>query len=408
MVTQDQSAPAQPIPDRSGWRAVPRGVWALGFVSMFMDVSSEMIHAILPAFLVSLGASMALIGLIEGLSEGTVAVTKVFSGAISDWLGKRKLLAVIGYALGTLSKPVFALAVTPFEVLGARFADRVGKGIRGAPRDALVADITPPEVRGAAYGLRQSLDTVGAFAGPLLAIVLLAWLTDDPRTVFWLAVIPGGIAVLLLVVGVEESRTGRAEGPARAAISWRSWRSLTASYWAVVGVGVVFTLARFSEAFLVLRGQEVGLPLALLPVILIVMNLVYAVTALPAGSLSDRVGRRIILAASLVVLILADGALALWNGVAGVLVGVALWGLHMGLSQGLLAALIADTSPQALRGTAFGVFNLLSGATMLAASLIAGFLWEAFGSGSTFLAGAGFSVLTLVGLLALGVKPKAA
>jgi MFS family permease len=408
MVTQNQSAPAQAMAARSGWRAVPRGVWALGFVSMFMDVSSEMIHAILPAFLVSLGASMALIGLIEGLSEAAVAVTKVFSGAISDWLGKRKLLAVIGYALGAASKPIFALAVTPFEVLGARFADRVGKGIRGAPRDALVADITPPEVRGAAYGLRQSLDTVGAFAGPLLAIVLLAWLSDDARTVFWLAVIPGGIAVLLLVLGVEEPRTETAEAPARAGISWSSWRSLASGYWAVVGIGIVFTLARFSEAFLVLRGQEVGLPLALLPVILIVMNLVYALTALPAGSLSDRMGRRSILAASLVVLILADGVLALWNNIAGVLIGVALWGLHMGLSQGLLSALIADTSPQALRGTAFGLFNLLSGATMLAASLIAGFLWEAFGSASTFLAGAGFSVLTLVGLLALGLKPKVA
>ena len=373
-----------------------------------MDISSEMIHAILPAFLVSLGASMALIGLIEGLSEGAVAVTKVFSGAISDWLGKRKLLAVIGYALGALSKPVFALAVTPFEVLGARFADRVGKGIRGAPRDALVADITPPAVRGAAYGLRQSLDTVGAFAGPLLAMALLAWMTDDPRTVFWLAVIPGGIAVLLLMLGVEEPRRGSAEAIPRAAISWSSWRTLNARYWAVVAVGVVFTLARFSEAFLILRGQEVGLSLALLPAILIVMNVVYAATALPAGSLSDRINRGILLAASLCVLILADCVLAFWSGVAGVLVGVALWGLHMGLSQGLLAALVADTSPQALRGTAFGVFNLLSGATVFVASLIAGVLWESFGSSSTFLAGAGFSAVALVGLVVLAAMRKGA
>jgi MFS family permease len=374
---------------------------------MFMDVSSEMIHAILPAFLVtSLGASMALVGLIEGLSESATAVTKVFSGAISDWLGKRKLLAVIGYALGALSKPIFAVAATPFEVLGARLADRVGKGIRGAPRDALVADITPPEIRGAAYGLRQSLDTVGAFVGPVLAIVLLSWVTHDPRTVFWLAVIPGAIAVLLLIFGVEDSRKGSAESLAPAVRALARWRTLTAGYWAVVAVGVVFTLARFSEAFLVLRGQGVGLPLALLPAVLIVMNVVYAVTALPAGSLSDRMDRRIVLAASLIALIFADLILAFWGSIAGVLTGVALWGLHMGLSQGLLAALIADTSPEALRGTAFGVFNLLSGAAMLVASLIAGFLWEAFGASTTFLAGAGFSTLTLMGLVALGLVPR--
>jgi MFS family permease len=374
---------------------------------MFMDVSSEMIHAILPAFLVtSLGASMALVGLIEGLSESATAVTKVFSGAISDWLGKRKLLAVIGYALGALSKPIFAVAATPFEVLGARLADRVGKGIRGAPRDALVADITPREIRGAAYGLRQSLDTVGAFVGPVLAIVLLSWVTHDPRTVFWLAVIPGAIAVLLLIFGVEDSRKGSAESLAPAVRALARWRTLTAGYWAVVAVGVVFTLARFSEAFLVLRGQGVGLPLALLPAVLIVMNVVYAVTALPAGSLSDRMDRRIVLAASLIALIFADLILAFWGSIAGVLTGVALWGLHMGLSQGLLAALIADTSPEALRGTAFGVFNLLSGAAMLVASLIAGFLWEAFGASTTFLAGAGFSTLTLMGLVALGLVPR--
>jgi MFS family permease len=374
---------------------------------MFMDVSSEMIHAILPAFLVtSLGASMALVGLIEGLSESATAVTKVFSGAISDWLGKRKLLAVIGYALGALSKPIFAVAATPFEVLGARLADRVGKGIRGAPRDALVADIAPPEIRGAAYGLRQSLDTVGAFVGPVLAIVLLSWVTHDPRTVFWLAVIPGAIAVLLLIFGVEDSRKGSAESLAPAVRALARWRTLTAGYWAVVAVGVVFTLARFSEAFLVLRGQGVGLPLALLPAVLIVMNVVYAVTALPAGSLSDRMDRRIVLAASLIALIFADLILAFWGSIAGVLTGVALWGLHMGLSQGLLAALIADTSPKALRGTAFGVFNLLSGAAMLVASLIAGFLWEAFGASTTFLAGAGFSTLTLMGLVALGLVPR--
>ena len=382
---------------RTGWRAVPRSVWALGFVSMFMDISSEMIHSLLPVFLVTgLGASVALVGLIEGLAEATASITKVFSGWLSDRLGKRKLLAVIGYGLGAITKPVFPLAVTPFEVFGARFVDRVGKGIRGAPRDALVADITPPAVRGAAFGLRQSLDTVGAFGGPLLAMALMILLSGDIRGVFAWAIIPAIIAVLLLIFGVEEPRAAAAGHAARLPIRWADVRGMGAAYWSVVALGVVFTMARFSEAFLILRASDAGLSAALVPIVLVVMNIVYAIVSTPAGSLSDRIDRRLILLAGLVALIAADLVLARSHGVGGVLVGVALWGLHMGMTQGLLAALVVDGAPARLRGTAFGVFNLASGVTVLAASGVAGLLWSRFGPQATFLSGAGFSALAFV------------
>jgi MFS family permease len=385
-----------------GWRAVPRAVWALGFVSLFMDTSSEMVHAFLPVFLVStLGASVTLVGAIEGIAEGTASVTKVFSGAISDRFGRRKLLVVIGYGLGALTKPVFAMAVTPVEVLAARLVDRVGKGIRDAPRDALVADVTPETLRGAAYGLRQALDTVGAFAGPLLGIVLLAARGGDMRAVFGIAVIPAMIAVLLLVLGVEEPRRSAGDAALPERFSPRELRSLAGAFWAVVAIGVVFTLARFSEAFLVLRAREVGLPVGLVPVVMIVMNAVYAVVSTPAGELSDRVDRRLVLASGLAALIAADLVLASFGSIAGTLAGVGLWGLHMGLSQGLLAAMVADTAPTRLRGTAFGLFHLASGAALFLASLLAGVLWQSFGSAATFLGGAVFAGVALLALLVL-------
>jgi MFS family permease len=384
----------------TGWRGVPRTVWMLGFVSLFMDTSSEMIHALLPVFLVStLGASATLVGWIEGLAEGTASLTRVFSGAISDWFGRRKLLVAVGYGLGALTKPVFALAATPFEVLAARVVDRAGKGIRGAPRDALVADATPQALRGAAYGLRQALDTVGAFAGPLLAIPLLAVLGGDLRAVFAVAILPATIAVLMVVLGVEEPPPA-AEAPGEAMhLGARSLRALGAPFWAVASIGVVFTLARFSEAFLVLRAQEAGFPLTIVPAVLIAMNVVYAAASTPAGELSDRVDRRLVLAGGLVSLIAADLVLASSGSIAGVLGGAGLWGLHMGLSQGLLAAMVADRAPRALRGTAFGLFHLLSGVASIVASVLAGVLWDSFGSAATFWVGALLAVLALVGLL---------
>ncbi len=390
-----------------GWRAVPRGVWALGFVSMFMDISSEMVHSLLPAFLVgTLGASVVLVGLIEGIAESTASITKIFSGWLSDRLGKRKWLAVLGYGLGALTKPVFPMAVTPFEVLGARFADRIGKGIRGAPRDALVADITPAEVRGAAFGLRQALDTVGAFLGPLLAIALMALLSNDIRKVYAWAVVPAVIAVVLLILGVEDPKPSSGQPLRPAPIRPSQIRDMGRPFWTVVGVGVVFTMARFSEAFLVLRAQDVGLAVALVPVVMVVMNIVYSAVSTPAGSLSDRIDRRQLLAVGLGVLVAADAVLALVPNVAGVLVGVALWGLHMGLTQGVLAALVADAAPENLRGTAFGLFNLATGITLLAASALAGLLWTALGAPATFAAGGAFAALAALGLLAVIRRPS--
>ena len=377
---------------------IPAGVWVLGFVSMLMDISSEMIHSLLPLFLVgTLGVSVLAVGIVEGVAESTALMSKVFSGALSDYLGRRKALAVLGYAMGALTKPVFALADSVGAVVTARFIDRVGKGIRGAPRDALLADITPPSIRGAAFGLRQSLDTVGAFAGPLLATgLMLAW-ANDFRAVFWVAAIPGLLAVVLLLVGIHEpgpKRPGRAVNPIRREALAR----LSGRYWWVVGVGALFTLARFSEAFLVLRASQVGVPVAWVPLVMVAMNLVYAASAYPFGKLSDAMNHRTLLAAGLVVLIASDLVLARashWATLGG---GVALWGVHMGMTQGLLATMVADTAPEDLRGTAYGFFNLLSGIAMLVSSVVAGLLWDALGSAYTFYVGAGLAALTLMGM----------
>ena len=384
-------------------RAVPRGVWAIGFVSMFMDISSEMIHSLLPVFLVgTLGASVAVVGLIEGIAEAAASITKVFSGWISDRLGTRKLLVLLGYGLAAITKPVFPLAVTPFEVFGARFADRVGKGLRGAPRDALVADLTTLGTRGAAFGLRQALDSAGAFLGPTLAMVLMALFAGNMRSVFAWAIVPAIIAVLLVIFGIDEPKRSKGSKQVPAPIRWGEIRAIGWPYWSVVGVGMVFTLARFSEAFLVLRAQGVGLRLALIPLVLIVMNVVYTAVAAPAGALSDKMDRRTLLGIGLAVLILADLALALLPSIGGVLLGVALWGVHMGLTQGLLSALVADAAPDRLRGTAFGIFNLATGVMLLIASTLAGSLWAAFGAGATFICGAGFSAVALLCLVLFG------
>lgn len=382
----------------TGHARIPAGVWALGFVSLLMDISSEMIHSLLPLFMVgTLGASVLMVGIIEGLAEAVSLIVKVFSGALSDRLGRRKGLAVFGYALGALSKPLFAIAGTVGIVLTARLLDRVGKGVRGAPRDAMVADMAPPELRGAAFGLRQSLDTVGAFVGPLLAVGLMLLWAGDFRAVFWVAVVPGLLAVALLVVGVREP-THQAGERRTNPIRRDNLRRLSGAYWWVVGVGAVFTLARFSEAFLVLRAEQGGVAVAMVPLVMVAMNLVYSVTAYPVGRLSDRMGRKGLLAWGLVVLIAADLVLAMGSHWTSVLAGVALWGVHMGMTQGLLAALVADTAPHDLRGTAFGVFNLASGVSMLVASALAGLLWDQLGPSYVFVAGAAFSGIALLGI----------
>ncbi len=383
---------------RSTLRQIPATVWILGFVSLLMDISSEIIHSLLPLFMVTtLGASAFMVGVVEGLAESTALIVKVFSGALSDYLGKRKGLAVAGYALGALSKPLFAWAPTFSVVLTARLVDRVGKGIRGAPRDALVADVTPVHLRGAAFGLRQSLDNVGSFIGPLLAVGLMLLWANDFRAIFWVAVIPGALAVALSIFGLSEPPAQIAHtrtNPIRRANRQR----LTRPYWTVVIIGAIFTLARFSEAFLVLRAKQSGIPLALAPLMIVAMNLIYALAAYPFGKLSDHMSHHALLALGLVVLILADLVLAAHTHWAAVLLGVSLWGIHMGITQGLLATMVADTAPADLRGTAYGVFNLVSGVAMLIASLLAGLLWDQLGGSATFYASAACAMIALVSL----------
>ena len=389
-----------PIRKHDGPRLViPRTVWALGLVSLFMDLSSEIIHALLPLFLTTtLGVSVAMVGLIDSVAEATASISKVFSGYISDRIGRRKPLILLGYGLGALSKPLFALAGSAPVVFGARFADRIGKGLRGAPRDALVADVTPAAIRGRAFGLRQSLDTVGAFAGPLLAIGLMAAFANNMRLVFWVAVIPAILAVLCVIFGVEERIDHAVPKPKRPPIAFADLKRLERPFWGVVALGVIFTLARFSEAFLILKASSGGLSLTYAPTVLVAMNVVYALGAYPAGIASDHVSARSLLGWGLVCLILADLVLALVSGLAGAFAGIALWGLHMALTQGLMAKLVADQAPAELRGSAFGLFNLATGIALFVASVVAGLLWDRIGANATFFAGAGIAAAALIAL----------
>jgi MFS family permease len=375
---------------------VPRTVWALGLVSLFMDLSSEIVHGLLPLFLtVTLGASVAAVGAIDGIAEATASISKVFSGWLSDRMGRRKPLILLGYGLAALSKPLFPLAGSAATVLGARFADRIGKGLRGAPRDALIADVTPPEMRGRAFGLRQAMDTAGAFVGPLLAVGLMVVFAGDMRAVFWVALVPAALAVLCVLVGVEDAP--RAPGEARPPpIRVEELRTLGRPFWSVTALGVVFTLARFSEAFLILRATGSGLPLALAPLVLVAMNAVYSLGAYPAGALADRMAARALLLWGLLVLVAADALLAWGGGLVTVFAGILLWGAHMALTQGLLSKMVADVAPPRVRGSAFGLFNLASGVAMLAASVMAGLLWDRLGPEATFVAGGVFALLALV------------
>ena len=386
-------------------QAIPAGIWVLGFVSMLMDISSEMIHALLPIYMVTvLGTSALTVGVIEGIAEATASITKIFSGALSDWLGKRKALAALGYGLAALTKPIFPLAPSVGWLVAARFIDRIGKGIRGAPRDALVADLAPPHLRGAAFGLRQSLDTLGAFIGPLLAIAVM-WLTvNDFQAVFWIAVIPAFLSAGLIIVAVKEPERPKDLRQVRMPLRRDELRRLGASYWWVVAIAAVFTLARFSEAFLVLRAQSLDLPLVFIPVVLVIMSLAYSLSAYPVGILADRMDKITLLIVGLLLLLAADIVLAYAQGMIGLAVGVVLWGLHMGFTQGLLAALIAETAPPELRGTAFGMFNVITGVALLVASILAGALWDWTGPQGTFLAGAGFTLLSLIGLVAVRTR----
>ena len=390
-----------------GYKGLPRSVWALGLTSLLMDTSSELIHGLLPVFLVvTLGASATALGVIEGIAEATAQITRVFSGWLSDALGRRKVLTVAGYGLAAVTKPLFPLANTIGLVLLARFLDRIGKGIRGAPRDALVADLTPADKRGAAFGLRQSLDTVGATLGPAAAIGLMYLFNDDIRTVLWFAVIPAVLAVAVLVFGVKEP--GRKQRATRAPLQASEIGALGAAYWLVVVAGAIFTLARFSEAFLVIRAMDGGLALAWAPAVLAVMSLVYAASAYPAGRLQDRIGARPLLLLGLCALIAADLVLAAGSSLPAIFIGIGLWGFHMGLTNGGVAALIAATAPERLRGTAFGLFGLITGLAALIASVLAGLLWDRIGAGAPFLAGAAFAATALIAFLLVKQDPRAA
>ena len=385
-------------PTRRGrWRALPTTIWTLGWVSLLMDVSSELVHALLPAYLVvGMGASMWLVGLIEGLAELTAAVCKLLSGALSDWWGRRKWLAALGYGLAALAKPIFPLAPTAGWILGARVVDRIGKGIRGAPRDALIADITPPELRGAAYGLRQALDTTGAFLGPLLAIALMAWLANDFVSVFWLAAIPAVLAALLVLLAVREPDRPKSRQPLRWPLRRAALAQLPAAYSTLLLLSALYSLARFSEAFLILRAQDAGLPLLWLPLVLVLLNLSYALSAYPLGSLSDRIDRRWLFAGGLVLLLLADLLLAWAPSLSVLALAVLIWGLHLGATQGLLARWVADVAPGELRGTAFGLLHLVNGAALLLASVLAGVAWSQAGPAACFQLGAGLALLCLL------------
>ena len=390
----DAEAPTGRLP-----MTVPAGVWTLGFVSLLMDVSSEMIHGLLPVYLVSvLGASALAVGAIEGVAESTALITRIFSGAISDWLGKRKLLTALGYGLAAVTKPIFPLANSLGWVVTARFIDRIGKGIRGAPRDALIADISPQHLHGASFGLRQTLDTIGAFLGPGVAVALMLATHNDFRQVFWWAVIPAVACVILLVVAVKEPPARARPEKVRFPLAPSELKRLGAAFWLVTGVAAVFTLTRFSEAFLVLRARSFGLDAAYAPLVLVVMNVVYAGAAYPVGALSDRVGRRGVFLTGIGFLIASDVVLAATPSLWGVAAGLVLWGLHMGFTQGLISALVADTAPPDLRGTAFGALNLVTGVATLAASLIAGLLWDRIGPPATFAAGAGLAVVSFAGV----------
>jgi MFS family permease len=386
--------------------SIPRGIWALGLVSLFMDVSSELVHSLLPVFLVTtLGASMTSVGIVEGVAEATALMTRIFSGTLSDYLGKRKLLTLIGYGMAALTKPLFPLANSIGMVFAARFIDRIGKGVRGAPRDALVGDLAPAEIRGACFGLRQSLDTVGAFVGPLLAMLGMTMFADNIRAVLWIAVIPGFISVAILAFGVKEPRHHRADN-GKPAFRVRDLRHVPMAYWKLVAVTTVLALARFSEAFLILKAQATGLPLALVPAVLALMNVVYAVAAYPAGRSSDNGADRYhVVMIGTAFLIAADLVLAFTDNLWLLPLGIGLWGLHMGFTQGLLAAIVTDITPPSLRGTAYGVFNLTSGLAMLVANVIAGAIWDRFGPTATFCAGAVAASAALAGLLCSKSKP---
>ena len=372
----------------------PRNVWVLGFVSLFMDLSSEIYHALLPAFVtIVLGLPVTALGAIDGIAEATANFGKLFSGRLSDRSLRRKPWIMGGYGLAALSKPLFPLASSAATLMLARFADRIGKGIRGSPRDAMVADETPPEIRGRAFGLRQALDTVGALLAPLAAIGLMALFASDIRMVYWIAVIPAAISFFLAWLALREPEqhlTAVKKSP-----FFSGFRELDRETKRLLQVGFLFTLARFSEAFLILKGMDVGLTEATSPLTLAIFNLAYVALAYPAGALSDRMSPRSILIAGMGVLIAGNLVLARTGSFAGLVIGTTLWGAHMALTQGIFSRMIADSAREELRATSFGAFWFVTGIASLLASLGAGWLWDREGASATFITSAGIAAVAL-------------
>ena len=398
----DGSVKPTPSPAR-----LPRNVWILGFVSLLMDLSSEIYHSLLPLFItVTLGLPAVALGAIDGIAEATASFAKLASGRMSDRSRRRKPLILAGYGLAALSKPLFPLASGAAEVMGARFADRLGKGIRGAPRDGMIADETPPEIRGRAFGLRQALDTVGALIAPLAAIGLMILLAGNIRAVFWIAVIPALLCFLLAWLALKEQAPAQSQdGPGTPFFT--GFRDLDKPTRRLIAVGFLFTMARFSEAFLILRGFDVGLSATWSPLVLVLFNLAFLALAYPAGALSDRMSPKTILMTGMAVLIAANLVLAQPIGFPGLALGVALWGAHMALTQGIFARLIADVAPPHLRATSFGAFYFVGGVATLLASLGAGFLWDREGPGATFIAGAGIAAVAMAMLSLLPEQRRA-
>jgi MFS family permease len=362
----------------------------LGLVSLLMGASSYMIISILPVFLVTvLGATVTSVGWIEGIAEATNSVAKIFSGTLSDRLGRRKSLVVLGYALAAFVKPVFAVAGDVATILFARFADRLGKGLRDAPRDALIADELPVRTRGAGYGLRIALFTIGCVCGPLLASLILFASGDDFRLVFWIAVIPALLSVAVLVFGVAEVRQDNGD----LTFALRDLRRMPALLWGTIAVATMLALARFSQAFLLLKAKQVGVDAAMVPLFMTLMGLVYGIAAFPCGALADRIDRRVQIRVGIGVLFGCYLVLATATDPWQAALGAALWGLQMGIIEGLMAAAISDAAPANLRGTAFGLYYFCTGLASLAASVAAGILWAQGGPALTFTIGAAVAVL---------------
>jgi MFS family permease len=373
-----------------------RNVYALALVSFFTDVSSEMIYPLLPVFLTSvLGASAGFIGAIEGAAESVAALLKLASGWWSDRVKRRKGFVVFGYALASVVRPLVAIAQSATQVLAIRVTDRVGKGVRNSPRDALIADSVPPTMRGRAFGVRSAADNAGALLGPLIAFALLTWFGLSLRSVFWWSAVPAGLAIVVAIVGVRD--VAKREGQSSKKSELRS--GMGGRFWAFLAIVFVFTLGNSTDAFLLLRARDLGVPIAMAPILWAVLNAVKSVSNIPGGALSDRIGRRPLLIAGWAVYALvyylfarATHAWQAWALFAG-------YGIFFGLTEGAELALVADVAPHDRRGAAFGWYYLAIGIGALPASLIFGAVWDRFGAGRAFDLGAGLALAASMALL---------